>query len=596
MSTSTKQNGTATINGRHGAVIDPGPSKADRPPPSDIRAEQGCLGSILHDETGREVFAKVRAIIECAHFYRDAHQTIFHAMEDLYDQGVPINPLTLCGLLEQDGRLDKLGGSLAIGELCEKAGHELHAEHYAKRIRGLAAKRGLADAAIDLLDRVYSGDLPAAEIAKRTLNLVGGITAADDDEPATDVKDPIGRVDPAAFHGVLGRLAWETRTQTEADPLAVLVHLLVFFGASAGRNPHFVFGGTRNRLNLFECIVGMTGGSRKGTAADVAQAIWSMADPDFARENIINGLTSGKGLLIDIRDPSVGKDGHGRPVVDGGIDDKRRVYLEEEMGSVLKSGHRDSENLLELLRKFWDARECIRTQTKDPTRVTGGHVALMGHCTPEDLKFHLSDRDRANGTANRMEYLFCRRSRCLPEGGNVFDLLRDFLAGDLQQLREALEFARKVEEIRRTAAAAKMWEPLYRSWSQSPPGRIGHFFQRRAAIVMRRAAIFAVADLSPIVDECHLRASLAIWEHAVRTLRFIFPEDVDPVAEKLLKALDAKPGGLTRREIIAAFNNHMKAKELNKLLERLMVSDLIEASEPASRGGRPAARYARKRW
>jgi hypothetical protein len=391
----------------------------------------------------------------------------------------------------------------------------------------------------------------------------------DDDEPGSDVKDPIGRVDPRAFHGILGRLALETQPETEADPLAVLIHLLVFFGASIGRGPHFVISGTRHRLNLFEALVGVTGSSRKGTAGDVARTTWSMIDPDFERENIIDGLNSGAGLLINIRDASVRRDKNGKPIADEGVTDKRRAFLEDELGTVLKSGHRENESLLDLLRKFWDGREVVRSNTRDPTRVTEGHVAVVGHCTPDELKFNLSELDKQNGTANRFEYLLCRRSKFLPKGGDVFDLLSNFLSAELQELREALEFGRAAGQIRRDPSIEPRWEQLYASLNTIPPGRIGAFYVRAPVIVMRRAALFALADRSVLIRECHLDASLAIWEHSVRTLRFIFPEDVDPLAEKLLAALDVNPEGLTKREILAVFNNHLKAQALDPLLERL---------------------------
>jgi hypothetical protein len=417
----------------------------------------------------------------------------------------------------------------------------------------------------------------------------------DDDQVGPDVEDPIGFVDPRAFHGVLGRLAQQTQSETEADPLAVLMHLLPFFGAWAGRGPYFVVSGTRHRLNLFEALVGASGVSRKGTAGDVAKAIWSMVDETFTRENIHDGLNSGAGLLYHLRDAGTRMVKQGKPFRDEGVTDKRRAFLEDELGTVLKSGHRESENLLDLLRKFWDGKEVIRSNTKDPTRVTDGHLALVGHCTVEDLKFNLSDLDKSNGTANRFEYLLCRRSKLLPRGGNVFDLLRDFLSAELQELREALEFARDVGEIRRDPSIDGIWEALYRDLNTIPPGRIGAFYVRAPTIIMRRAALFALADRSRLVQAPHVDASLAIWEHSVRTLRYIFPDDVDPQAEKLLAALDENPGGMTRRELLATFNNHLKAKALDALLEKLLVQSQIVASPPESRGGRPAVRYSRKR-
>ena len=61
--------------------------------------------------------------------------------------------------------------------------------------------------------------------------------------------------------------------------------------------------------------------------------------------------------------------------------------------------------------------------------MSGAHVAVVGHCTPEDLEIHLNDADKANGTANRLMWFFGVRSKILPRGGDVFGLLSDFLSG-----------------------------------------------------------------------------------------------------------------------------------------------------------------------
>lgn len=482
----------------------------------------------------------------------------------------------------------ELVGTIDLTELFGFDGNPEGFVSWWEEASGMGSQFGDGAAFLGLVDRKTKW-----RPAPRPFSAIG----LDDDESAgPDVKDPIGFVDPRAFHGVLGRLALQTQRETEADPLAVMMHLLTFFGARVGRGPHFVVSGTRHRLNLFEAIIGTSGSSRKGTAGDVARAIWGMVDEEFTRENIHDGLNSGKGLLIQLRDASISKDSKGRPVQDEGVTDKRRAYLEDELGSVFKSGHRESENLLDLLRKFWDGKDVIRSNTKEPTRVTDGHLSLIGHLTPDDLCSTLTEQDKGNGTANRFEFLWCRASKVLPDGGNVFDLLRDFLSAEIQELREVLNFAKDVGEIKRDPSIKGSWETLYRSMRAVPPGRIGAFYVRAPMIVMRRAALFALADRSRLVQEAHVSASLAIWEHSVRTLRYIFRDDVDPQAERILAALDEKPEGMTKRELIAAFNNHIKARALDGLLERLLVQSQIVASGPESRGGRPAIRYSRKRW
>jgi hypothetical protein len=302
---------------------------------------------------------------------------------------------------------------------------------------------------------------------------------------------------------------------------------------------------------------------------------------------------------MDLRDPSLGKGKKGEPVVDEGVADKRRVYLQPELSTVLKQGHRESDPLLEYLRSFFDGEECVGSKTVDPRKVTGAHVSLFGHCTPDDLKMYLSDSDKANGTANRILWLFGMRSKKLPRGGDVFGMM-DFLGPELARVAAALEFAKSIKVIRRDPSIEDWWEKeVYEKLDDIPPGKIGALFVRAITIVMRIASGFALADLTEAVEggvlllrRCHIEAALAIWEHSERSLRFIFEADVDPNAEKLLKALKAVPEGLTKRKILhEVFGRNKEAETVNALLKKLLAYRYIELTEPISTGGRPAPHY-----
>jgi len=422
------------------------------------------------------------------------------------------------------------------------------------------------------------------------------VTETEESAPEDDITDPVGTADPVAFHGVLGRLALNTQSETEANPLFVLLHLMAFFGTAVGRAPHFVISASIHYLNLFVGLVGPSGHGRKGTAEHVAKAIWGKVDALFVDENVTDGLNSGAGLLYHLRDASekAGKDGC---AIDEGVRDKNRVFLESELSSVLMQGHRENDPLLGHLRKFFDGQRTVRSNTKDPTKVTEGHVGAVGHCTPTDLEIHLSEADKANGTANRFLWMFGVRSKLLPRGGDVFELIDNFLDNDVQELRGTVEFAREVGKIYRSNDVEARWVELYADFNEIPPGRIGAFFVRAPVIVLRLAAIFALADRKRTIEMVHLDAALAIWEHSARSLRWIFGCDVDPRAEKLLAALKENKEGLTKRQIIhEVFKKNVDVDTIDALLRRLLAHQSVERVEDGKTGGRPAARYRRKRW
>ena len=279
------------------------------------------------------------------------------------------------------------------------------------------------------------------------------------------------------------------------------------------------------------------------------------------------------------------------------MSDKRRVFLEEELGSVLKQGHRENDTLLELMRKFWDGRQYIRSGTKDPTKVTDGHVSMVGHCTPADLQVHLGEADKANGTANRILWFFGVRSKILPRGGNVLALLRDFREGVLEELRQAIAFGGRVKEIRRAPEIEVRWESLYRSLNDVPPGRLGAFFVRGPVMVMRMAAIFALADRSAVIrpptwTPPRRSGSTRPGRSGSSSAR------MRTRAERLLAALKANPAGLTKTQIISdVFSRNLDGESVDELLIRLLAYRHIVRAEPI-RGtrGRPAARYLLNAW
>jgi putative DNA primase/helicase len=101
--------------------------------------------------------------------------------------------------------------------------------------------------------------------------------------------------DEAAYHGPAGEITRTIAPHSEADPVAVLVNVLIAFGSAVGRNPHFQVESTRHHANEFACLVGQSALGRKGTAKDRAEAPLAVADPDWYARCRASGLSSGEG-------------------------------------------------------------------------------------------------------------------------------------------------------------------------------------------------------------------------------------------------------------------------------------------------------------
>jgi hypothetical protein len=88
-------------------------------------------------------------------------------------------------------------------------------------------------------------------------------------------------------------------------------------------------------------------------------------------------------------------------IVDHGVEDKRLLVVEPELGRTFRVMRREGNTLSAVLRQGWDGVTMqILTKTSGE-RATGHHISLIGHITVDELRRCLSHIDLANGLANR---------------------------------------------------------------------------------------------------------------------------------------------------------------------------------------------------
>ena len=77
-----------------------------RLPPQDIEAEEAILGAMLMSPDGVD---DVLSMMQASHFYKTHNGFIFRAMSDLFEDGHPIDTLTVTNCLDQPGEIDWRG-------------------------------------------------------------------------------------------------------------------------------------------------------------------------------------------------------------------------------------------------------------------------------------------------------------------------------------------------------------------------------------------------------------------------------------------------------------------------------------------------------
>jgi hypothetical protein len=109
---------------------------------------------------------------------------------------------------------------------------------------------------------------------------------------------------------------------SEAGPAALLIQLLSSFGNSIGRGSYYQIEGDQHVTNLYAIIVGETAKARKGISWGRIRRIMRVGDPEWARRRVKSGLSTGEGLIEQVRDPVIKLNKQGvEEVVDAGEPD-----------------------------------------------------------------------------------------------------------------------------------------------------------------------------------------------------------------------------------------------------------------------------------
>jgi hypothetical protein len=403
---------------------------------------------------------------------------------------------------------------------------------------------------------------------------------------------------PGAYNGIVGDVLDLIRPHSEADEAALVVQFLAATANLIGRYPYFVAQGTRHFLNLFVCLVGATSRGRKGSSLDQIMLPLRAVDEHWAQYRIASGLSSGEGLIYRVRDPIEQRTpikersrvvGYQTVVTDPGEDDKRLLVVEPEFGRVLQVIEREKSILSPVMRQAWDSGNLSNLTRNSPLTATGAHVSIVGHVTRGELDRFLTDTAVANGFANRFLWVCVKRSKLLPEGG---DLHRVDFAPISRQLAEIVQKARGMGEMRRDPSLREQWADFYAKCARGETSMFDAATSRAEPQTMRLACQYAVLDQSAIVQQSHLDAGLALWKNAEDSARLIFGGKLgDPVADEILNALRAEgTGGLTQTEISHRWDRNKPAAEIARALNVLLGLALVRR-ETEDTGGRPATRW-----
>ena len=400
---------------------------------------------------------------------------------------------------------------------------------------------------------------------------------------------------PEMFHGLAGDIVRLIAPHTEADPVALLVQLLAAFGSALGRTAYFTAEADQHFGNLFIVLVGISSKGRKGTSWGHIRRLMQLAAPHWETNCLQTSLSSGEGLIWHVRD-AVEKlvknktTGEMEPeIVDPGNPEKRVLVQASEYAGVLRVAGRDGNTLSSTLRDAWDKGRLQIMTKNSAAKATGAHVSVIGHVTADELRRELSSTEAGNGFANRFLWLCTKRSQELPEGGSLTEA---DLAPLAARLAAAIDLGRQRNELRRDNDARSLWYAVYHDLSEGGPGLAGAVTSRAEAQTMRLALLYALLDGADCIRREHLNAALALWEYVEASAKFVFGDSLgDPVADDILRALKAAPGGLSRTDLRELSQRHQSSERVGQALALLAQHQRARMETRTDTGGRPAERW-----
>ena len=121
-------------------------------PPQALDLEEVVLGAMMIDKKGVD---EVIDILSPEAFYKEAHQHIFEAIFQLFENSEPVDLLTVSSQLKKNQKLDVVGGDFYLISLTQKVSSSAHIEFHARIILQKYIQRSLIKISSEIIEDSY---------------------------------------------------------------------------------------------------------------------------------------------------------------------------------------------------------------------------------------------------------------------------------------------------------------------------------------------------------------------------------------------------------------------------------------------------------
>lgn len=157
-------------------------------PAQDLAAEQQLLGAMI---LSADALREARALLQGRHFYRQAHRLVFEALLAMADRGEEPDLVGLSEELRAHGRLEQVGGAVALARLVDLPAAASNLHVIARVVRERAVRRAAEAQGLRLIEASKDPTRPIAEQLQEHRKAVRAIV---DDHGAIDRQAWMGQI------------------------------------------------------------------------------------------------------------------------------------------------------------------------------------------------------------------------------------------------------------------------------------------------------------------------------------------------------------------------------------------------------------------
>jgi hypothetical protein len=359
-----------------------------------------------------------------------------------------------------------------------------------------------------------------------------------------------------AEYGFIGKMLDVIAPHTESSPVSLVSQFVALFGNVVGHSPYIMVENNKERCKVFLCLVGRSSKGRKGTSLNHVKDLVFSATDEWYQKNIVKGVNSAEGLIARLNRSS----------------HKNALIYEPEFSRLLSTFKRSGNTASAIIRDAFDT-DCLCITRNEELFVDGVHISVIGHITEDELRRTLDSVDVWNGFANRFAFCYTNRVRLLPGGGHIDP---ERLKQLKHELRDIIEYASEVREIKRSPEAEELWEKIYYEVSVESVGILDAVLSRSEIIITRLACIYALLDRTDVIRPEHLNAAYALWRYFQKSSIYLFGgADPESMKDVVCKLIYDHADGISKTDINKEFSGHANNKRLNSVLDELVAEGLI---------------------